>query len=333
MDPANEIDDENRTHPAQTWLVSAEDHGKRLDLFLFEKRASISRSGVQRLIDADLVTVDDHAIRPSFRLKAGHTVSLQSFEPLSEEPVGEDIPLKVLYEDDDIVAIDKPPGMVVHPAKGHWSGTLTAALAFRFKELSMIGGMHRPGIVHRLDRDTSGVILVAKSDRAHMQLTRQFEKRTVQKQYLAIVSPAPDRDADLIEQPIGVHPYQRDKMMIRAEHSTSRTASTYYEVRQRFSGFALVDVFPRTGRTHQIRVHLAHIGSPILCDRLYSGRARISRGMLLHSGDEEIVLTRQALHASAIELKHPTTHLPLRIEAPLPADLQQVLALLGQANP
>lgn len=318
-------DDENA---AWTWVVAPEEHGQRLDLFLFEKIPATSRSQVQRMIEASVVSVDDFTIRPSFRIKAGQTVTVQSFEPEIEEIIGEDIPLRVLYEDDDIVAIDKTAGMVVHPAKGHWSGTLTAALAFRFKELSTHGGANRPGIVHRLDRDTSGVIIIAKSDRAHIQLTKQFERRTVKKQYFAIVSPAPDRDADLIEQPIGIHPYQREKMTIRSEHATSRPASTYYEVRRRYQGFAQLNVFPRTGRTHQIRVHLAHIGCPILCDRLYSGRARITRGMLAQNSDEQVVLARQALHAAAIEFQHPTTHLPLRIEAPLPDDLRQTMELL-----
>jgi 23S rRNA pseudouridine1911/1915/1917 synthase len=310
-------------------VVGPEDHGKRLDIFLFEKHAAQSRSGVQRLIDADVVTVNTHAIRPSFRLKAGQTVSVSSFQLPGETVIGEDIPLSVLYEDDDLVAIDKPPGMVVHPAKGHWRGTLTAALAFRFRELSTFGGDHRPGIVHRLDRDTSGVILVAKNDRAHIQLTRQFERRTVRKRYFGLVSPPPDRDADLIEQPIGIHPYQREKMMIRDSHTTSRPAVTYFEVRTRWSGVAALDVFPRTGRTHQIRVHLAHIGSPILCDRLYSGRANVSRGWLLGTDDQTVVLQRQALHSAAIEFKHPTTHLPLSIEAPLPDDLRAVVELLA----
>lgn len=311
-----------------TWSVSPEDHGKRLDLFLFDKLDGSSRTHIQRLIEAQSVAVDNLAIRPSFRLKAGQTVTLQPRDPVPDESIGEDIPLSILYEDDDIVAIDKTAGMVVHPAKGHWSGTLTAALAFRFKSLSSLGGSHRPGIIHRLDRDTSGVILVAKSDRAHIQLTKQFERRTVKKHYVAIVSPAPDRDADLIEQPIGIHPYQREKMAIRAAHETSRPATTYFEVRRRFQGFALVDIYPRTGRTHQIRVHLAHAGSPILCDRLYSGRASMTTGWLTQSADSEVVLSRQALHAHGIEFTHPTSHLPLKIEAPLPADIRRVLELL-----
>jgi 23S rRNA pseudouridine1911/1915/1917 synthase len=316
---------------AQAWVVAPEQHGQRLDLFLVERQIVPSRSLVQKLIEAGLVAVDQHAIRPSFRLKAGQTVSIQAFEPPREEVIGEDIPLTILYEDEEIAAINKPAGMVVHPAKGHWSGTLTAGLAFRFKELSQVGGLSRPGIVHRLDRDTSGVILVAKTDRAHVGLTRQFERRTVKKRYWALVRPAPDRDADIIEQPIGIHPFQREKMAIRGGHATSRPAVTYFEVRERFAECAIVDVFPRTGRTHQIRVHLAHIGCPILGDRLYSGRAKITRGMLNRAADDEVVLTRQALHATSLEFKHPTTHLPMRLEAPLADDLSRVVAILNQA--
>lgn len=328
MSDSNNPATEENPDELTLWVVAPEEHGKRLDIFLFERIPGTSRSRVQKLIESQAVAVDDFAIRPSFRLKAGQTVTMQQVELETEKLVGEDIPLQVLYEDDDLVAIDKPAGMVVHPAKGHWSGTLTAALAFRFQTLSVLGGIHRPGIVHRLDRDTSGVILVAKSDRAHMKLTHQFERRTVKKRYLAIVSPGPDRDADLIEQAIGIHPYQREKMAIRSEHSTSRPASTFYQIAERFRGFALLDIYPRTGRTHQIRVHLAHVGCPILCDRLYSGRARISRGTLDGSPDETIVLARQALHAAAIEFTHPSSHLPLSIEAPIPQDLQLTLELL-----
>jgi 23S rRNA pseudouridine1911/1915/1917 synthase len=242
----------------------------------------------------------------------------------------ENIPLDILFEDEQLIAVNKPAGMVVHPAKGHWSGTLTAALSYHFENLSQVGGAERPGIVHRLDRDTTGVMLVAKTDQAHVKLNYQFEKRTVVKTYLAIVSPAPDRDRDWIRQPIGVHPYQREKMAIREGHPTSRAAETFFEVQERFTGFALVKAFPKTGRTHQIRLHLAHIGCPVLCDRLYSGRSKLETGKLDPNLPNQILLTRQALHAESICFKHPVSGQRMSIEAPLPADVSTTLDFLRQ---
>ena len=179
-----------------------------------------------------------------------------------------------------IAAVNKPPGMVVHPAKGHWAGTLAAALQFHFDQLSTAGGATRPGIVHRLDRDTSGVMVVAKTDEAHMRLAEQFEARTVEKEYFALCAGVPGRDRDLIDLPVGAHPYHREKMAIRHDHATSRTAQTFYEVVERFDGFSAIKALPKTGRTHQIRLHLASIGCPVLCDRLYGGRSQITRGEL-----------------------------------------------------
>jgi 23S rRNA pseudouridine1911/1915/1917 synthase len=181
--------------------------------------------------------------------------------------------------------------------------------------------------VHRLDRETSGVIVVAKTDAAHMALAAQFEARTTHKEYFAITHGVPDHDRDVIAQPIGAHPYHREKMAIRAGHSTSRPAETYFEVLERFAGFTSVKVLPKTGRTHQIRVHLAHIGCPVLCDRLYSGRSQITRREL-GGGDDEVLLDRLALHARRLEFLHPTTGAPLVIEARLPDDIQRTLAAL-----
>jgi len=164
---------------------------------------------------------------------------------------------------------------VVHPSRGHLGGTLVNALAHHFSQLSGVGGTCRPGIVHRLDRDTSGILVVAKTDAAHIALAAQWEQRTIVKEYFAIVAGVPDRDRDRIDQPIGMHPHQREKMAIRAGHTTSREASTFYEVQERLAGFAALHVHPFTGRTHQIRVHLAHIGYPVLCDRIYGGRPRL----------------------------------------------------------
>lgn len=312
-------------------VVQEAEEGERLDAFLVRHFSKHSRVKLQRAIASGNVTIDGNGAKSSTRIVTGQLVRFLPPTPEPEGSIPEDIPLHILFEDDTMVAINKPPGMVVHPAKGHWSGTLTAGLAFHFKQLSGIGGPTRPGIVHRLDRDTSGVILVAKTDPAHLALSAQFEHRTVEKEYLTIVSPAPDRDRDLIDKPIGAHPYQREKKAIREGHSSSRPASSMYEVLERFQGFALVCVRPKTGRTHQIRVHMAHIGSPVLCDRLYGGRARITMKDLTRRDDDvEVLLDRQALHAHRIQFDHPESGTRMAIEAPLPRDIDRTLAVIRE---
>lgn len=314
-------------------VVGEEDAAARLDAFLAQRLSQFSRVKLRRAISAGGVLVDGQRTKVAYRLNPGQVVTVVLPELPREGPEPEEIPLDILYEDEHLAALNKPAGMVVHPSKGHWSGTLTAALAFHFKTLSTAGGPTRPGIVHRLDRDTSGVIVVAKTDEAHLALAAQFEARTTKKEYLAITVGAPDRDRDLIEQPIGMHPYQREKMAIRAGHSTSRDARTFYEVLERFTGFAAVKVQLHTGRTHQIRVHLAHIGCPVLCDRLYGGRSQITRGEVAgRRDDDEILLARQALHAQRLELQHPVTGGELSFEAPLPADLRSVLDQLRKCR-
>ena len=318
------------TFPVQ-FDVEAEDQGTRFDVFLVKQLPDVSRAAIGRAIKASHILLNGRSAKASYKLRGGEQVTVTQLDVDRDQPQAEDIPLDVLYEDDHLVVINKPHSMVVHPAKGHWSGTLVSALAFRFQQLSQVGGATRPGIVHRLDRDTSGVIVVARNDQAHLHLASQFEQRTVKKQYFAIVAGIPDRDRDIIEQPIGAHPYQREKMAIRANHSTSRDAKTYYEVGHRFRRFATVNVFPQTGRTHQIRVHLAHIRCPVLCDRLYGGRSMITAGEL-ESGkmDDRVLLERQALHAASLEFDHPATGERMKIEAPMPSELQAVLEVLEQ---
>jgi len=310
-------------------VVEESENNERLDAFLVRHFAKLSRVKLQRAISSQHVLLENKKAKSSTRIRTGQVVRFQPPEIQPEGSIPEDIPLDILFEDEHLVAINKPPAMVVHPAKGHWSGTLTAALAFHFENLSTVGGPTRPGIVHRLDRDTSGVILVAKSDDSHVKLASQFEKRTIEKEYFAIVSPEPDRDRDLIDKPIGAHPYQREKKAIREGHSTSRQATSFYEVVTRFQGFAVVHVKPKTGRTHQIRVHLAHIGTPVLCDRLYSGRARlVEKDLTRKDADEKLLLDRQALHARRIKFDHPATGKPTEIEAPIPEDLARTLEAL-----
>ncbi|HEY2827320.1 MAG TPA: RluA family pseudouridine synthase [Pirellulales bacterium] len=311
--------------------IEPEHAGCRLDVFLARQFPEFSRAQLRRVIDAGAVSLNHRPAKAGQRLKGGEHLQMALPELPRPGPIPEDIPLEILFEDEHLAAINKPPGMVVHPAKGHWSGTLTAALAFHFQQLSGAGGSTRPGIVHRLDRDTSGVLIVAKTDSAHYALAEQFAARTVEKQYFAIVVGAIDRDRDMIDMPVGAHPYQREKMAIRRDHQTSRPAQTMYEVAERFDGFAAVNVRPKTGRTHQIRVHMAAIGCPVLCDKQYGGRADITRGEIRRQPDDQaVLLARQALHAQRITLVHPVTGTVMTFEAPLPADLQTVLSKLRE---
>ncbi|MFM9195401.1 MAG: RluA family pseudouridine synthase [Planctomycetia bacterium] len=283
------------------------------------------------------VRVGGVVARASLKLRAGSTVCLTVPEPPRAGPDAEEIPLEFLHLDDWIAAVNKPAGKVVHPAKGNWKGTLAGALRWHLERadaagLSTVGGPTRPGIVHRLDRDTSGVIVVARTEEAHHALAKQFERRSVTKTYLAITQGQPQFDSDEINLPIGIHPYQREKMAVRRDHSTSREAVTRYEVLERFRGAALVKVSPKTGRTHQIRVHLAAIGCPVLCDGLYSGRTRIEPAFFGLRGDgiaaDAALIERQALHAASLAVEHPTTRERIEFAAPLPADMQRVLDAL-----
>ena len=340
LDPDDGLDrDELAADEPLVLTVVKDAAGQRLDVFLAHSLPKYSRVQLRRVIGAGGVLVNGQGTKVAYRLAAGDQVTVVLPPMNAAGPHPENIPLDVLYEDDAIIAVNKPPGMVVHPARGHWSGTLASALSYHFQQLSSAGGPTRPGIVHRLDRDTSGVMVVAKTDPMHYALAAQFENRTTEKEYFAITAGVPDRDRDQIDQPIGMHPHQREKMAIRAGHATSREASTFYEVTERFAGFAAVRVLPKTGRTHQIRVHLAHIGCPVLCDKLYGGRATITRGelrrhrppQLTREDDGEVALARQALHARRIKLAHPATGQPIDFTAPLPADLQRVLDVLREA--
>jgi len=318
--------------------VSGDDAGVRLDVLLAHNFPESSRSFLARAIAQGAVRVDGVVARASHKLRPGAVVVFTLPQPPRAGPVAEEIPLAFLHVDDAIAVVDKPAGMVVHPAKGNWKGTLAGALKWHLERqddaavgLSTAGGPTRPGIVHRLDRDTSGVIVVARTEAAHHALARQFERRSVAKTYLAITQGQPRFDADEIDLPIGIHPYQREKMAVRRDHPTSREAVTRYEVLERFRAAALVRVTPRTGRTHQIRVHLAAVGAPVLCDGLYSGRSVIEPPFTgLPPGPP--LLARQALHAASLELDHPVTGDRRRFEAPLPADMAEMLAALRGAG-
>jgi 23S rRNA pseudouridine1911/1915/1917 synthase len=320
------------------FVVPAEAAGQRLDVFLTQQIPQASRVRIRRGIDTGTTLVDGIPERAALRVAAGQQIEFTLPPPPAVGPEPEPISLDILYEDAVIAVVNKPPGMVVHPARGHWSGTLASALVHHFGQLSQYGGAIRPGIVHRLDRDTSGVMVIAKTDAAHMNLAEQFQNRTVEKEYLAIVMGSPDRDRDIIDFPIASHPSQREKMALLANHATSRSAQTFYEVAERFRGFALIRCFPKTGRTHQVRLHLESIRCPVLCDKLYGGRARLTleelRSMTRRKNLEpdrspaEVVLNRQALHAHVLRIAHPTSEESLEFRAELPDDLDRVLQLL-----
>jgi 23S rRNA pseudouridine1911/1915/1917 synthase len=311
--------------------VKARMVGKRIDAYLASRFPDYSRSVIQKVIDARAVLVNGEVPKPSYKVRLDDVIRVWLPELADDAPVPEDIPIPVVYEDEALVVVNKPPGMVTHPAKGNWAGTLVNALQFHFDALSTVGGENRPGIVHRLDRDTSGLLVVAKDDRAHKALAAQFEARTIAKEYLALVRGAPDRDRDEIDRPIGFHPTDRERMAIRRPEDGGKEAVTFYEVVERFRGFALVRCRPRTGRTHQIRVHLAHVGLPILADKAYSGRDKLTLGDLLGPDAPDaaqVVLARQGLHAHSLRLAHPYTGAPLALTAPLPDDMASTLEAL-----
>jgi len=292
--------------------ATIEHAGKRLDQALHERFPEFSRSRLQDWIRRERVLVNGAAARSSRLLRVGDRIDVEPAEPAPLRAAPEAIPLRVLYEDPDFVAIDKPAGMVVHAGAGVHSGTLVNALLGRFQQLSALGGDLRPGIVHRLDRFTSGVILVAKNDAAHRALAAQFAGRQVEKTYLALVHGTVAADRGRIDTPIARDPRHRTRMTARL--GSGRAAWTEYRALSRHAGFTFLEVRIGTGRTHQIRVHLSSIGHPVAGDRLYgapaNNQARPPRG-------------RFFLHAHRIRFQHPFTGQPVEIESPLPEDLRR----------
>jgi 23S rRNA pseudouridine1911/1915/1917 synthase len=311
--------------------------GLRLDQYLVEMFPDLSRSALQKIIDAGGVHVNGTPTKASYKVRYGDQVRVWPPEPGHDLPVPEDIPLTVLYEDEFLALINKPADMVVHPARGNWSGTLVNALQFHFSQLSNLNGDYRPGIVHRLDRDTSGVILVAKEEFTHRELSNQFENRKIFKEYTALTTGVIDRDSDYIEGKIGRHPHDRIKMIVTGqEDEDAKEACSYYEVIERFRGFSFCRIQPRTGRTHQIRVHLASIGYPVLADKTYGGRDCLRLSDLvpdLAPEADEVLMPRQALHASRLRFQHPRLRTFIEAEAPLPAEFQKTLAALRKYRP
>ncbi|WFU57464.1 RluA family pseudouridine synthase [Bradyrhizobium pachyrhizi] len=312
-------------------VVAGDEGSARLDRVLAQRSPELSRSRLKALILAGSVTVKDAVVRdPAYHVAKGDTIIIDVPEAAPAEPQGEDIALDIVFEDDDIIVIDKPRGLVVHPAAGHASGTLVNALiAHCGSSLSGIGGVKRPGIVHRLDKDTTGLMVVAKNDQAHQSLTAQFADhgRTgpMERGYMAFVWGVPNRPHGTIDAPIDRHPHAREKMAVR---QGGREAITHFEVLSSFAGrdgkpvASLLACRLETGRTHQIRVHLAHLGHPLLGDSVYGAHFKTKAGQLGAEGKDTLTaLGRQALHAYLLALEHPRTGEFLHWEAPLPEDL------------
>jgi 23S rRNA pseudouridine1911/1915/1917 synthase len=285
-----------------------------------EHLPDLSRAQARRLIEQGRVTVEGGPVKPAYRVREGDEVrgAIPEPEPSALEP--EPIPLRIVYEDEALLVIDKPAGLVVHPAPGHRSATLVHALLYHCPDLAGVGGVRRPGIVHRLDRDTSGLLVVAKADRAHRDLSAQFRAHTVEREYLALVRGTPGADRGTVDRPIARHPHDRKRFTsdrrIARPSSRARHAVTHWSVEERFDDLTLLRVWLETGRTHQVRVHLASIGLPVAGDPVYGGGRRISRALGLE---------RQALHAALLGFDHPERRGRLRFTSSLPEDLLRVV--------
>ena len=323
------------------WRVS-KNLTRRIDQYLVDRIGYLSRAGVQRVIADGLVKVNGRVIKASYHPREGDEIDMVAPPEPVNELVPEPIPLDILYEDDHFLALNKQADLIVHPARGRWSGTLVNGLVNYGKKWSLAGGNWRPGILHRLDRNTTGVMLVAKSEEAHWRLARQFENRTIQKTYVAVCHGVPAMLGDVIDRPIGQDRYVREKQAVRKLEAGGKPAVTLYEVTETFDSpadvtlvdsehpsdkklprpperFSLVRLTPKTGRTHQLRVHMASVGHPMVGDHMYGGRT-FQRS--------DFVFARQALHAAEITFVHPVTLQNMTIAAPFPADMVQLLAIL-----
>ncbi|MGA2498813.1 MAG: RluA family pseudouridine synthase [Tepidisphaeraceae bacterium] len=315
---------------------------RRIDQYLVDRVPHLSRAAVQRLIDDELITVNGKPCKASYKPKEGDEIVMVAPPKPVSELVPENIPLDIVYEDEHFLALNKQAGLMVHPARGKWTGTLVNGLVFYGAKWSGVNGNWRPGILHRLDRNTTGIMLVAKSDEAHWRIARQFEKRTIQKTYVAVCHGVPELMSDVIDLPIGRDRYVRERQAIRKEANGGRPAVTIYHVEEAFESpaeaalvdsthekdqrhplppgrFSLVRLLPKTGRTHQLRVHLAARGCPLVGDTMYGGR-------IFECGDFR--LERQALHAAEITFTHPGTLEPMTLRAPLPPDMERLLEIL-----
>lgn len=318
---------------------------RRIDQYLTDRVSYLSRAAVQRLIDDELVKVNGRPTKASYKLKAGDRVVMVAPPEPVNELTPEDIPLDIIYEDEHFLALNKQADLIVHPARGRWSGTLVNGLVHYGSKWSGVNGNWRPGILHRLDRNTTGIMLVAKSDEAHWRIARQFENRTIQKTYVAVCHGVPELLSDVIDLPIGKDRYIREKQAVRKEENGGRPAVTKYAVQESFANpaeaalhasvhpsdrnlpppparFSFIKLWPKTGRTHQLRVHMAAGGHPMVGDSMYGGRT-------FSSGDFRF--ERQALHAFEITFVHPATLQTMTLAAPLPPDMSRLLEILRQS--
>jgi 23S rRNA pseudouridine1911/1915/1917 synthase len=314
--------------PALNLTVAEDAHEQRLDLYLVSQINTASRSAIQRAITEGVITVNGKTVKPSHRLTKGELITGAVPHAPPIEAVAENIPLDIVFEDDAVIVINKPAGMVTHPGAGVLTGTLANALVYHLQQqahaLPTRGGISRPGIVHRLDVGTSGLIIVAKTDLAHLRLAEQFESRTIGKRYLALVYGEIKEDSGTIDAPIGRDPRNRVKMGVV---SSGRHALSLFRVVERFPEFTLVEVEIKTGRTHQIRVHLAHINHPIISDDTYDrGRSNQIKNVRQRAAINK--LKRPFLHAHSLQFTHPVTQERIELSAPLPADLETLLAQL-----
>ena len=294
------------------------DAGKRLDKLISEQLPELTRSAVQHLMQDGCVTIAGKPVKKNTRASAGDVITVELPEPREVEIEPENIPLDIVYEDEDIIVVNKPKGMVVHPAPGNWSGTLVNALMYHCGDsLSGINGEIRPGIVHRIDKDTSGLLVVAKNDRAHQSLAEQIKVHSAGRRYFAVVYGTPREQKGTVNAPIARHPVVRKKMAVLAG---GREAITHYEVLEQYAGYSYLTFLLETGRTHQIRVHMAYIGHPIIGDPLY-GPAK-----------DKWKLQGQCLHAGELTLTHPATGERMTFQAPLPAYFTTVLQKLRNQN-
>jgi 23S rRNA pseudouridine1911/1915/1917 synthase len=305
---------------------------RRLDQYVVSRLPQLSRADVQRLIESQALKLNGGKAKASHRVKAGDEIVIDLPTRFGAKPEPQFIPLDILYEDEYMVVLNKQASLIVHPGRGkdNWQGTLTNALQYHFDHLSTCGGAFRPGIVHRLDRDTTGVLVVAKDDISHKRLALQFEHREVKKEYLAICQGVLQRDSDWIDKPIGPHSRVREKMAVDLNPATGRSARTFYEVLERFDGYALVRCKPETGRTHQIRVHLQSLHSPCVADAAYANHSALRVSDLVNPPpeDDRVLIGRQALHAHRLTLKHPRCLEEMELEAPLPEDMRQTVEAL-----
>jgi len=314
-------------NPQITFRVPSKDSRKRLDVFLSQEQRTLSRSQIKRLIAQGNVQVGGRKAKAGMKLKENDAVTLHLPELQAAEALAQPIPLVLLYEDRHLLVVDKPAGLVVHPGAGNLSGTLVNALLYHCPDLAGIGGVLRPGIVHRLDKETSGLLVVAKDDFTHRDLSAQFKEHTPLRKYIGIVWGQIPNEGQ-VEATIGRHPKHRQKMSVRPKRG--REARTHWRVRERYQNFCLAEFRLQTGRTHQIRVHLSSLGHPLLGDPLYGGRKKLAIIEPLPLRQALQNLRRQALHAAELGFVHPVTRETLKFSSAVPQDMEEAIASLKE---